>query len=83
MLVWLTTAPIAAVGFRHSVAGSVEAFYRAFEGAATWGDMWLGFIAPAVAGNIVGGVLFVALLNHGQVAADRAAADSDAGDGDR
>jgi hypothetical protein len=34
-------------------------------------------------GNIVGGVLFVALLNHGQVAADRAAVDRDAGDGDR
>jgi formate/nitrite transporter FocA (FNT family) len=45
--------------------------------------MWLRFIVPAVAGNIVGGVLFVALLKHGQVAADRAAADSDAGDGDR
>jgi formate/nitrite transporter FocA (FNT family) len=71
ILVWLTTAPIAALGFRHSIAGSVEALYRAFEGAATWAPMWLGFIVPTVAGNIVGGVLFVAFLNHGQVAADR------------
>jgi hypothetical protein len=39
MLVWLTTAPIAALGFRHSMAGSVQVFYRAFEGAATWVDM--------------------------------------------
>jgi formate/nitrite transporter FocA (FNT family) len=29
-------------------------------------------LLPAVVGNIVGGFVFVALLNHGQVAADRA-----------
>lgn len=72
ILVWLTTAPIAALGFRHSIAGSVEAFYRVFAGAAGWGEMSGGFIVPAILGNVIGGVLFVALLNHGQVAADRA-----------
>ena len=71
-LIWLTTAPIAALGFRHSVAGSIEAFYRAARGDATWGAMTGEFIVPAILGNVVGGVLFVALLNHGQVAADRA-----------
>jgi len=30
------------------------------------------FIIPSVLGNIVGGGVLVALLNHGQVAADRA-----------
>jgi formate/nitrite transporter FocA (FNT family) len=69
ILVWLTTAPIAALGFRHSIAGSVEAFYSAFAGA-NWGGVLGKFIAPAVIGNIIGGVLFVALLNHGQVVAD-------------
>jgi formate/nitrite transporter FocA (FNT family) len=72
LLIWLTTAPISALGFRHSVAGSVEAFYRAFEHTAGWREMAGSFILPAVAGNIVGGFVFVALLNHGQVAADRA-----------
>jgi formate/nitrite transporter FocA (FNT family) len=67
-LIWLTTAPIAAFGFRHSIAGAVEAFYRAFAGDAGWGSMLGQFVLPAVLGNIVGGVLLVALLNHGQVA---------------
>jgi hypothetical protein len=30
-----------------------------------------GFVAASVRGNALGGVLLVALLNHGQVAADR------------
>jgi formate/nitrite transporter FocA (FNT family) len=70
-LVWLCTAPIAALGFRHSIAGAVEAFYRAASGAAGWGEMLGGFVVPAVVGNAVGGVLLVALLNHGQVMAER------------
>jgi formate-nitrite transporter family protein len=70
-LIWLTTAPIAAFGFRHSIAGAVEAFYRAARGSASWGSMVGEFIVPAVLGNIVGGVLLVALLNHGQVSAER------------
>ena len=73
VFVWLTTAPISAFGFRHSVAGSVEAFYRAFSNNAGWGQMIGGFVVPALIGNIIGGVIFVALLNHGQVAADKAA----------
>jgi len=67
-LVWLATAPIAALNFRHSIAGSVEAFYRAALGDATWGAMLGGFVAPSVLGNVVGGVLLVAVLNHAQVA---------------
>jgi formate/nitrite transporter FocA (FNT family) len=70
LLIWLTTAPIAALGFKHSIAGSVEAFYLALAGTSTWQAVLLGFIAPALIGNIVGGVVFVALLNHGQVAGD-------------
>ena len=70
-LVWLATAPISALGFAHSIAGAVEAFYRAFAGDATWVGMLGDFVVPAVLGNIVGGVLLVALLNHGQVAASR------------
>lgn len=71
LLIWLTTAPIAALGFRHSIAGSVEAFYRAARHDASWGTMAGQFVVPALLGNIVGGVLFVALLNHGQVSADK------------
>lgn len=70
-LIWLTTAPIAAFGFRHSIAGAIEAFYRAFAGDASWGSMLGEFLVPALVGNIVGGVILVALLNHGQVAVGR------------
>jgi formate-nitrite transporter family protein len=70
-LIWLTTAPIAALDFRHSIAGSVEAFFAASSGITTWATALGGFTVPAVLGNIVGGVVFVAMLNHGQVSSKR------------
>ncbi len=70
-LIWLTTACISAFGFRHSIAGAVEAMYRAFTGDAPWSAMMGGFIAPAVLGNAVGGVVLVALLNYAQVKRDK------------
>ena len=73
LLVWLTTAPIALLNFRHSIVGSVEAFYRVASGSASFGSMLGGFILPAVLGNAVGGVVLVALLNYGQVQQERAA----------
>lgn len=71
VLIWLCTAPIHALHFRHSIVGSIEAFYRAGLGDATWGAMLWGFVLPSVIGNAIGGVLLVALLNYGQVLADR------------
>lgn len=71
VFIWLCTAPISALQFHHSIAGSIEAFYRAALGDASWGAMAGGFIVPSVLGNAVGGVLLVALLNYGQVLADR------------
>jgi len=73
VLIWLCTAPISAFHFRHSIAGSTEAFYRAALGDVSWGAMLGGFVTPAVLGNAIGGVLLVALLNYGQVLADRTA----------
>jgi formate-nitrite transporter family protein len=71
VFVWLCTAPISALHFRHSIAGAVEAFYRVAAGDATWGRMFGEFVVPAVIGNAIGGVILVALLNYGQVAADK------------
>lgn len=70
-LIWMTTAPIAALDFRHSIAGSVEAYFAAGSGLATWMQAVGGFTLPTVLGNIVGGVIFVAMLNHGQVSSKR------------
>jgi formate/nitrite transporter FocA (FNT family) len=36
-------------------------------GDASWGAMIGQFEIPAILGNIVGGVVLVALVNHGQV----------------
>jgi len=72
-LIWVTTAPIAWLEFRHSIVGSVEAFYRVVAGAASLGTMAGTFILPAVVGNTVGGVVLVALLNYGQVRHERGA----------
>jgi formate/nitrite transporter FocA (FNT family) len=70
-LIWLCTAPISAFQFRHSIAGSVEAFYRAAGGHASWGSMLGNFVVPSILGNAIGGVLLVALLNYGQVAPEK------------
>jgi formate/nitrite transporter FocA (FNT family) len=71
-MIWVATAPISAFHFRHSIAGSVEAFYRAATGAAGWGEMIGSFIVPSLLGNAVGGVLLVALFNYAQVAEEHA-----------
>jgi formate-nitrite transporter family protein len=70
-VIWLTTAPISALGFRHSIAGAVAAFTRAWSGDAELGRMVGGFLLPAILGNVIGGIALVALLNHGQVVAGR------------
>jgi formate/nitrite transporter FocA (FNT family) len=75
-LIWLTTAPIAWLGFRHSIVGAVEAFYRVFAGSASIADMTGKFIVPAVIGNTIGGVVLVALLNYGQIHSERGRGNS-------
>jgi formate/nitrite transporter FocA (FNT family) len=81
VLIWLTTAPISALEFRHSIAGSVEAFYRASIGSAGWGEMLGSFVVPSVIGNAIGGVVLVALMNYGQVAEEHAQKNEGGGSG--
>jgi formate/nitrite transporter FocA (FNT family) len=71
LLIWLCTFPISALGYPHSIAGSVDAFYLAATGQASFGAMLREFVLPSVLGNAIGGVLLVALLNYGQVAAEK------------
>jgi formate/nitrite transporter FocA (FNT family) len=58
---------IAVAEFSHVIAGSAETAVAAMRGAIPWSSYLLGFLLPALAGNSVGGVVFVALLNHAQV----------------
>jgi formate/nitrite transporter FocA (FNT family) len=70
-MIWLTTAPISAFHFRHSIAGSVEVFYKAITATAGWSDALGGFVLPALLGNAIGGVVMVALFNYAQVAEEK------------
>jgi formate/nitrite transporter FocA (FNT family) len=54
-------------GFSHVVARSVEAFFLALGGAVSWQHALMGFIAPALIGNVIGGVSLVTAVNHAQV----------------
>ncbi|MFL6720197.1 MAG: formate/nitrite transporter family protein [Sphingomonas sp.] len=58
---------IAAASFSHVIAGSVEGAFAAIRGSVGWDRYLLGFLLPTFIGNSVGGIVFVALLNHAQV----------------
>lgn len=67
--VWVIIAITYIIGlghFSHGIAGSVDAFAGAFIGVSGWGDV-ARFITAALCGNVLGGVLLVALINYGQV----------------
>ncbi len=63
----ITTYVIAAAGFMHIIAGSVEAFFLALNGAAGWDFVFGGFIVPVLFGNIIGGTALFSLISYGQV----------------
>lgn len=66
-VVALMTYLIAAGGFAHIVAGSMEAFMLVANGHWAWTSMITHFTLPALAGNIVGGTALFALLSYAQV----------------
>jgi formate-nitrite transporter family protein len=71
LFVILVLTYVVAIGhLPHVVAGSVEAAYAYFSGAASLGDYFSGFLAPTLLGNVVGGVALAGLLNHAPLAED-------------
>ena len=58
---------IAIGGFSHSVVGSNEAFLLVLTGNASVTAAILGFLVPAIFGNLIGGAGVFALLAHAQV----------------
>jgi formate/nitrite transporter FocA (FNT family) len=65
VMTWL----IGVGGFAHVVAGASEVFYAAWRGEATWAQAVLGYVLPALIGNMFGGITLVATLNHAQATA--------------
>ena len=66
-VVTLLTYIISLASFSHVIAGSAEAWLLATTGQASFGFAIVGFILPALAGNIIGGTGLFAVLAHAQV----------------
>ena len=66
VLVFTVTFLVGAGHFTHSIAGSGETLTAALVGDLRWSS-YLTWLAAAVLGNALGGVVIVALLNYGQV----------------
>lgn len=66
-VVTIVTYVIAAGGFTHIVAGSVEAFLLVVTGHLGFGHMLVGFTIPVLIGNVIGGTALFALISYAQV----------------
>lgn len=66
-VIWLLILLIPVAGLVHSIAGSAEVLITVFAGAVSWSEYFLGFLAPATLGNVIGGVVLVSVLNYAQV----------------
>lgn len=66
----VTTYVLAITKLTHIIAGSVDTLYLVAAGEISFLDYLVGFMTPVLIGNTIGGVLFVAALNHAQVAAE-------------
>ena len=63
----VSTYLIAAAGFMHIVAGSVEAFLLVLNGHLGVQPMIIDFFVPVLVGNIIGGTALFALIAYAQV----------------
>lgn len=70
LVVFGITYVVGIADLTHIVVGSVEGFHIVMTGALPASDFMFGFFLPTLAGNIVGGVTLVAVLNHAQVSAE-------------
>jgi formate/nitrite transporter FocA (FNT family) len=72
----LVTYVVALGNFSHVIAGSVDALYLVVTGERSFGEYLGGFLAPALLGNIIGGVALVAALAHAQfIGSDQSAGE--------
>jgi formate/nitrite transporter FocA (FNT family) len=67
IIVFVTTT-VALLNLSHVIAGSAEAAYAVLAHGAPLSAYLGAFLAPTLLGNIVGGVLLVAILNHAPLA---------------
>ena len=65
-VIWSLTFFVSLASLDHCIATTVTAFSALLEGDLSIGDT-LTWFAPAVLGNVLGGVIIVASINYGQV----------------
>ena len=70
LIIILLTYVIAAAHFPHVIAGSVEASYAVVSGHKSVAEYFGSFLLPVLVGNVLGGTLLAALLNHAPVAGE-------------
>jgi formate-nitrite transporter family protein len=63
MVTWL----LAAAELTHIIAGSVDGLFAVLSGRVEWLTFLSRFVVPVFLGNSIGGIVFVAALNHAQV----------------
>ena len=68
LTVLLITYVVAVSHLSHIIAGSTEVAYAFLAGDASLHDYFFRFLLPTLAGNIIGGMTLVALLNHAAIA---------------
>jgi formate/nitrite transporter FocA (FNT family) len=66
LIILVMTYIVGLAALSHVIAGSVEVLYAVANGDISFLH-YLRYLGPTLAGNIVGGVLLVAVLNHAQV----------------
>ena len=66
-MIVVVTSLIAAGGFQHIVAGSMEAFMLGLAGQQSVAQILFGFILPVLIGNVLGGTALFGVLSYAQV----------------
>jgi formate-nitrite transporter family protein len=67
LVIVAATYMISIAKLAHVVAGWAEVGYAAIVGTVSWTEYVVGFVLPVLLGNSIGGIVFVAILNHAQV----------------
>jgi len=69
LLIVVMTYFVALGGFTHIIAGSIEALFLVMTGHVSWITFASNYMMPTLAGNCIGGVSMVAVVNHAQAVA--------------
>ena len=68
-LIIIMTYFVALGSFTHIIAGSIEALFLVMTGHVSWMTFATSYMLPTLAGNCIGGVSLVAVVNHAQAVA--------------